>query len=59
MGAQVPISREIWIERSDALDPPAKFSVSRAVKCGANAFIIKCVDVVKNAAGDVAELICE
>jgi len=59
---QVPISREIWIEQSDfMLDPPAKFF---RLKPGGevrlrNAFIIKCVDVIKNAAGDVAELICE
>jgi glutaminyl-tRNA synthetase len=59
---QVPISREIWIERSDfMLDPPAKFF---RLKPGGevrlrNAFIIKCIDVIKNSAGDVAELICE
>ena len=59
---QVPLSREIWIERSDfMLDPPAKFF---RLKPGGevrlrNAFIIKCVDVVKNAEGDVVELVCE
>jgi len=59
---QIALSREIWIERSDfMLDPPAKFF---RLKPGGevrlrNAFIIKCVDVVKNAAGDVIELVCE
>jgi glutaminyl-tRNA synthetase len=47
--------------KSGLSDPPAKFF---RLKPGGevrlrNAFIIKCVDVVKNAAGDVAELICE
>jgi len=59
---QVALNREIWIERSDfMLDPPANFF---RLKPGGevrlrNAFIIKCVDVVKNAEGDVVELVCE
>ena len=59
---KVALNREIWIERSDfMLEPPAKFF---RLKPGGevrlrNAFIIKCVDVVKNAEGDVVELVCE
>ena len=59
---KVALNREIWIERSDfMLEPPAKFF---RLKPGGevrlrNAFIIKCVDVVKSAKGDVVELVCE
>ncbi|MSQ98473.1 MAG: glutamine--tRNA ligase/YqeY domain fusion protein [Xanthomonadales bacterium] len=59
---KVALNREIWIERSDfMLEPPAKFF---RLKPGGevrlrNAYIIKCVDVVKNAEGDVVELVCE
>jgi glutaminyl-tRNA synthetase len=59
---QVPITREIWIERSDFMeDAPKKFF---RLKPGGevrlrNAFIVKCTNVVKNDAGEVLELHCE
>lgn len=63
MGSRrVPLTREIWIERDDFMeDPPRKFF---RLKPGGevrlrNAFIIRCVDVVKDAAGRVQELRCE
>jgi glutaminyl-tRNA synthetase len=58
----VPVTREIWIERDDFMeDPPRKFF---RMKPGGevrlrNAFIVKCINVVKNDAGDVTELHCE
>jgi len=59
---QVPLSREIWIEKSDFMEsPPGKFF---RLKPGGevrlrNAFIIRCVEVIKNEQGDIVELICE
>ena len=59
---QVPMSREIWIERGDFMeDPPRKFF---RLKPGGevrlrNAFIIKCIDFVKDAQGKVTEILCE
>jgi glutaminyl-tRNA synthetase len=59
---RVPIGREIWIERHDFMeDPPRKFFRLRPggeVRLR-NAFIVKCVDVVKDDAGEVVELHCE
>ncbi len=59
---QVPISREIWIERGDFMeDPPRKFFRLRPdgeVRLR-NAFIIRCTDVIKDAAGEVVQLHCE
>ena len=59
---QVPLTHEIWIERGDFMeDPPRKFFRMRPggeVRLR-NAFIVKCVDVVKNEAGEVIELRCE
>jgi glutaminyl-tRNA synthetase len=57
----VPFSRELWIERSDfAEDPPKGFR--RLVPGGEvrlrYAYVVRCDDVVKNAAGDVVELRC-
>ncbi|MHB8954056.1 MAG: glutamine--tRNA ligase/YqeY domain fusion protein [Pirellulaceae bacterium] len=58
---QVPFSREIYIEQEDFReDPPSKFfrlAPGREVRLRA-AYIIKCVGVVKNAAGEVVELRC-
>jgi glutaminyl-tRNA synthetase len=63
MGSRrVPLTREIWIERTDFMEePPRKFF---RLKPGGevrlrNAFIIRCNEVVRNAAGEVAELRCE
>ncbi len=58
---QVPISREIFIERDDFMeDAPRKFF---RLKPGGevrlrNAFIIQCDEVIKDAAGTVTELRC-
>ncbi|MFO7286670.1 MAG: glutamine--tRNA ligase/YqeY domain fusion protein [Gammaproteobacteria bacterium] len=57
----VPFSREILIERSDFMeDPPKQF---HRLKPGGEvrlryAYIIKCEEVVKDAAGNVVELKC-
>jgi glutaminyl-tRNA synthetase len=59
---KVPVTREIWIERSDFMEqPPRKFF---RLKPGGevrlrNAFIVMCTDVIKNDAGEVIELHCE
>ena len=58
---QVPLSREIYIERDDFMeDPPRKF---RRLRPGGEvrlryAYIVKCEDVIKDASGDVVELRC-
>ncbi len=58
---QVPFSREIYIEQDDFReDPPSKFfrlAPGREVRLR-SAYIIKCVNVVKNAEGEVVELRC-
>jgi glutaminyl-tRNA synthetase len=57
----LPLTREIYIEQSDFMeDPPKKFfrlGPGREVRLR-NACIIRCDEVVKNAAGEVVELIC-
>ncbi len=59
---KVPVTREIWVERSDFMeDPPRKFF---RLKPGGevrlrNAFIVKCNKIVKNEQGEVVELHCE
>jgi len=59
---KVPLSREVWIEREDFMeDPPRKFFRLRPggeVRLR-NAFIVRCVHVVKDADGRVTELHCE
>ena len=59
---KVPLSREVWIEREDFMeDPPRKFFRLRPggeVRLR-NAFIIRCVQVVKDADGQIVELHCE
>jgi glutaminyl-tRNA synthetase len=59
---QVPLSREIWIERGDFMEnPPRKFFRLRPdgeVRLR-NAFIIKCTGVIKDAEGEVTEIHCE
>ena len=58
---EVPFSREILIERDDFMeDPPKQF---HRLKPGGEvrlryAYIIKCERVVKDAAGNVTELVC-
>ena len=57
----VPFSNELYIEKSDFMeDPPGKFyrlAPGREVRLK-NAYIIKCEDYVKNADGEVVEVIC-
>lgn len=57
----LPFSREIWIERDDFMeDPPRKFfrlSPGNEVRLR-YAYFVKCVEVIKNAAGEVLELLC-
>jgi len=59
---QVPMTREIWIEQSDFMEnPPKKFfrlQPGGEVRLR-NAFIIRCVDVIRNEKGEVSELRCE
>jgi glutaminyl-tRNA synthetase len=59
---QVPITREIWIERGDFMEePPRKFfrlKPDGEVRLR-NAFIVRCTNVIKDAAGEVVELHCE
>ena len=58
---KVPFGRELWIERDDFLeDPPKKFfrlAPGREVRLRWG-YIVKCVEVVKNDAGEVVELRC-
>ena len=59
---KVPLTREIWIEKSDFMeDPPRKFF---RLKPGGevrlrNAFIVTCTDVIKDETGKLIELHCE
>ncbi|MCS6843729.1 MAG: glutamine--tRNA ligase/YqeY domain fusion protein [Caldilineales bacterium] len=57
----VPFTRELWIEREDFREvPPPKYyrlSPGREVRLRYGYFI-KCVDVVKDADGNVVELLC-
>jgi glutaminyl-tRNA synthetase len=57
----VPFGRELWIERDDFLEePPKKYfrlAPGREVRLRW-AYIVKCVEVVKDAAGQVVELRC-
>ena len=58
----VPLGREIWIERGDFMeDPPRKFFRLRPggeVRLR-NAFIIKCIDIIKDSQGNITEVHCE
>jgi glutaminyl-tRNA synthetase len=58
---KVPFSRELYIEREDFMEePPKKFfrlAPGREVRLR-YAYFIKCVDVVKDASGEVVELRC-
>jgi glutaminyl-tRNA synthetase len=58
---KVPFARELYIEREDFMEnPPAKFfrlAPGREVRLR-YAYFIKCVDVIKDAAGQVIELRC-
>ena len=58
---QVPLSREIYIERGDFMeDPPRKY---RRLRPGGEvrlryAYIVKCEEVIKDTSGEVVELHC-
>ena len=58
---RVPFSRELWIERDDFMEEPAKkffrLAPGREVRLRWG-YIVKCEAVVKNAAGEVVELRC-
>jgi glutaminyl-tRNA synthetase len=58
---QVPFGRELWIEHDDFLEePPKKFfrlAPGREVRLRWG-YIVRCEEVVKNAAGEVVELRC-
>jgi len=58
---KVPFSRELFIEREDFLeDPPSKFfrlAPGREVRLR-YAYFVRCVDVVKDARGEITEIRC-
>jgi glutaminyl-tRNA synthetase len=58
---KVPFSRELWVERDDFMeDPPSKFyrlAPGKEVRLR-YAYFVKCVEAVKDAAGEVVELRC-
>ncbi len=58
---QVPFSRVVYIEQEDFMEKPApkyfRLAPGREVRL-AGAYYITCVDVVKDAAGDIVELHC-
>jgi glutaminyl-tRNA synthetase len=59
---KVALTRTLWIERDDFMeDPPRKYFRLRPdgeVRLR-NAFIVRCVDVIKDDKGEVTELHCE
>ncbi|MEO6784866.1 MAG: glutamine--tRNA ligase, partial [Chthoniobacteraceae bacterium] len=58
---EVPFTRELWIEQDDFMEVPAPkyFRLKPGGEVRLKyAFIIKCDEVVKNAAGNVTELHC-
>lgn len=57
----IPFSRELYIERSDFMEEPAKkyFRLSPGAEVRLrHAYVIKCHDVVKNEEGEIIELRC-
>lgn len=58
---QIPFTKELFIERDDFMEVPAKkfFRLSPGTEVRLRyAYILKCVSVVKDANGEVAELRC-
>lgn len=58
---ELPFSRELFIERSDFMEEPAKkyFRLSPGAEVRLrHAYVIKCHDVVRNEQGEVIELRC-
>jgi len=58
---KVPFTRELWIERDDFMEePPAKYfrlAPGREVRLR-SAYFVTCREVVKDAAGEIVELLC-
>ena len=58
---RVPFTRELWIDQDDFLEePPKKFfrlAPGQEVRLR-NAYVIRCDEVVKDSAGEIAELRC-
>ena len=58
---QVPFSRELWIEREDFMEVPAKkffrLAVGNMVRLK-GAYIVKCEDFKKDEAGNITEVHC-
>ncbi len=58
---EVPFSRELYIEREDFMETPAKkyfrLAPGQMVRLK-SAYIIKCDDVIKDSAGEIVELRC-
>ena len=57
----VPLSKTIYIERSDFMETPSKgyFRLSPGAEVRLRyAYIVRCVDVVKDASGEVVEIHC-
>ena len=58
----VPLTREVWIEKDDFMeDPPKKYfrlAPGRTVRLRGG-YCVTCTDVVRNASGEVIEIICE
>jgi len=58
---KVPFSRELWIETEDFMEEPAKGFKRLAPGIEVrlrNAYIIKCIDAVKDENGDIVEIRC-
>lgn len=58
---QIPFSNELWIEREDFMEEPPKkfFRLGPGLMCRLkNAYIVRCDDFVKDAAGNVTEIHC-
>ena len=58
---KIPFSREIWIEREDFMENPPKkyFRLSPGTEIRLkHAYYITCTEVIKDAAGKIAELRC-
>jgi glutaminyl-tRNA synthetase len=62
MGSRkIPFSREIYIERDDFMENPPKkfFRLAPGMEVRLRyAYIIKCVDIIKNGNGEITELHC-
>ena len=58
---EVPFSRELWIEKEDFMEVPAKkwFRLAPGAMVRLkNAYIIRCDDFIKNEKGEITELRC-